>query len=120
MTVCNTLRSATRNVTPAARFARAKLEDAASRVFVAAQVYNGVYVAGWEHLSKVSRGDAGSRVQAMLVWDVEVLEKVFVQMQQSDDFKSVDSKLSVHLNKVVCVSACANLKAYLEVVGITV
>jgi hypothetical protein len=113
MTVCNTLRSATRNVT------RAKLEDAVSRVFVAAQVYNGVNVAGWEHLSKVSRGDAGSRVQAMLEWDVEVLEKVFVQMQQSDDLKAVDSKISAHLNRVVCVSECANMKAYLEVVGIT-
>jgi glutathionyl-hydroquinone reductase len=115
----DTLRTATRNVTPAARFARAKLEDAVSRVFVAAQVYNGVYVAGWQHLSKVSYEDAGSAVQAMLEWDTEVLEKVFVQMQQSDDFKAVDSMLSVHVNKVVCVSDCANLKAYLEVVGIT-
>jgi hypothetical protein len=113
MTVCTTLRTATRNVT------RAKLEDAVSRVFVAAQVYNGVYVAGWEHLGKVPRGDAGSRVQAMLVWDVEVLEKVFVQMQQSDDLKAVDSKVSAHLNRVVCVSERANLKAYLEVVGVT-
>jgi glutathionyl-hydroquinone reductase len=99
---------------------KAKVEAAVSRVFVAAQVYNGVYVAGWEHLSKGSCEDAVSAVQAMLEWDIEVVEKVFVQMQQSDDFKAVDSNLSVHLNKIVCVSDCANLKAYLEVVGVTV
>jgi hypothetical protein len=99
---------------------KAKVEAAVSRVFVAAQVYNSVYVAGWKHLSKVSRGDAGSAVQAMVEWDIEVLEKVFVQMQQSDDIKALDSKLSVHFNKIVCVSDCTTLQAYLEVVGITV
>jgi glutathionyl-hydroquinone reductase len=99
---------------------KAKVAAAVSRVFVAAQVYNGVYVAGWEHLSKVSCEDAFSSVQAMLEWDIDVVEKVFVQMQQCDDFKALDSKLSVHFNKMVCVSDCTNLKAYLEVVGITV
>jgi hypothetical protein len=72
------------------------------------------------HVDQPSRGDAGNRVQAMLEWDVEVLEKVFVQVQQSDDLKAVDSKISAHLNRVVCVSECANMKAYLEVVDITV
>jgi peptidyl-tRNA hydrolase len=99
---------------------KAKVAAAVSRVFVAAQVCSGVYVAGWEHLSKVSCEHTVSSVQAMLEWDIEVLEKVFVQMQQSDDIKALDSKLSVHFNKIVCVSDCTTLQAYLEVVGITV
>ena len=111
--VCVTLHTATRKVTPA------KLEDAVSRVFVAVQVSSGLFVDGWEHLRSVALDDAVDRLRAVLEWDTEVVDKVFVQLQQSDDIKAFDAKMSVQRNKVVCVSHSASITAYLEAVGIS-
>eukprot|EP00953_Heterococcus_sp_UTEX-ZZ885_P006046 3733-Heterococcus_DN1.PRE.3 len=98
----------------------AKVDAAAKRVFVAAQVFSGVYVDGWEHLSKVTRDVASSQVHALLQWDTELQQKVLVYMQQSSDIRAVDSILSIKLQKDVTVTECATISAYLQAVGITV
>jgi hypothetical protein len=116
--VCMTLHTATRKVTPAARFARAKIEDAVSRVFVAVQVSSGLFVDGWEHLRTVAIDDAVDRLRAVLEWDTEVVDKVFVQLQQSDDIKAFDAKMSAQGDNFVCVRLSASITAYLDAVGI--
>jgi hypothetical protein len=108
-----TLHTATRKVTPA------KLEDAVSRVFIAAQVSSSLYVDGWEHLSNVALDDAVDRLRAVLDWDTEVLDRVFEQLQQSDDIRALDAMLSEHGDKAVCVNAFTTISAYIEAVGIS-
>ena len=89
-------------------------------MFVAAQVFNGVYVDGWDYLRQVTRDVAGSQVQAMLKWETELLESLLVHMKQCDNIRAVDSVLSIQLNKVIAVSDCAANSAYLQAVGINV
>jgi hypothetical protein len=79
-----------------------------------------VYVDGWDYLRQVTRDVAGSQVQAMLKWETELLESVLVHMKQCDNIRAVDSILSIQLNKVIAVSECATINAYLEAVGIAV
>ena len=82
-------------------------------------VSSGLFVDGWEHLRSVALDDAVDRLRAVLEWDTEVVDRVFVQLQQSDDIKAFDAKMSVQRNKVVCVSHSASITAYLEAAGIS-
>jgi phosphoserine phosphatase len=108
MFACVTLRTVT----------RAQREDVAARIFVAAQVSSGLYVDGWDHLSSVPLGYAIDRLRAVLEWDTEVLDRVFQQLQLSDDIKALDAMMSEHGDKVVCVSNFTTISAYIEAVGI--
>jgi hypothetical protein len=97
---------------------RAQQDDVVSRVFVAAQVSSGLYVDGWEHLRSVPLEYAVERLRAVLQWDVEVVDRVFMHLQQSDDIKALDAMLSAHGDNVVCVSDFTTISTYIEAVGI--
>eukprot|EP00953_Heterococcus_sp_UTEX-ZZ885_P002595 1916-Heterococcus_DN1.PRE.1 len=108
MIVCVTLHTVT----------RAQRDDVASRIFVAAQVSRGLYVDGWEHLSSVPLGYAVDRLRAVLEWGTEVLDRVFEQLQHSDDILALDAMLSAHGDQAVCVSDFTTISTYIGAVGI--